>query len=259
MAVGGKNMKMRKASIVVTISIVALVSAATGFASATFTHESMVSGTGLVMVDNEMNTAPGNFSENLKITLHVHGCGEYDSGQLAKQEIVKKYGKLVSETITLEEDVTMTHKPMTLKSGSLILINEETAPMWKEDLCIMNYQIGTAMRELYTTVDYIRKNTKSNVTCLEPKCVDEKGDPKIKEKCVHGVGVVELDILSTVSGASHVGVLIEGSKKGAETIRVSEDYLGNFTIQKMLKTKEDKKKECKKDTKQWLECPSGDP
>jgi hypothetical protein len=242
MAVVGKNMKMRKASIVVTISIVALVSAATGFASATFTHESMVSGTGLVMVDNEMNTAPRNFSKNLKITLHVHGCGEYDTGQLAKQEIVKKYGKLVSETITLEEDVTMTHKQVTLKSGSMVLINEETAPMWKEDLCIKNYQIGTAMRELYTTADYIKKNTKSNVSCLEPKCVDEKGDPKIKEKCVHGVGVIELDILSTVSGASHVGVLIKGSKKDAETIRVSEDYLGNFTIQKTLKTKEDKKK-----------------
>lgn len=252
-------MKMRRVSIVVAISIVALVTTATGFASATFTHESMVSGTGLVMVDNEMNTVPGNFSENLKNTLHVHGCGEYDSGQLAKQEIVKKYGKLVSETITLEEDVTMTYKPVTLKSGSMVLINAETAPRWKEDLCIKNYQIGTAMRELYMSADYIKKNTKSNVTCLEPKCIDEKGDPKIKEKCVHGVGVVELDILSTVSGASHVGVLIKGSKRGAEAVRVSEDYLGNFTIQKALKTREDKKKVCKNDTEPWLVCPSGDP
>lgn len=252
-------MKKGKASIVVVISIVALVSTAIGFASATFTHESMVSGTGLVMVDNEMNTAPGNLSENLKNTLHLHGCGEYNMGHLAKQEILKKSGKLVSETITLDEDATMTYKPVTLKSGSMVLINEKTAPMWKEDLCLKNYQIGTAMRVSYMTADYIRKDTKSNVTCVEPKCVDEKGEPKIKEKCVDGVGVVEFEILSTVSGASHVGVLIKGYEKGAETIRVSEDYLGNFTIQKSLKTKEDKKKECKKDKNQWLGCPWGDP
>jgi hypothetical protein len=150
----------------------------------------------------------------------------------------------------------MTFKPVALTSGSMTLIDDESSIKWKEDLCIKNYQIGTAMRAKYTDADYIKKTIESNVTCVEPYRVDvDKWDDN-KETAVHGYGVAKMDILSTVSGASHIGVVVKNGGDPHKTmIRVSEDYIGNFTIEKNMKVKMLKYIVAPDDGKDWLPCP----
>ena len=266
-------MKKGNISIGVSIAIVALLFAGAGIAlagtenidSVYFYQESMVEGTGLVMVDKDLNTAPWDLAHNLETNLHIHGCGDYEVDQVLKLVLVGNYstpsGKLkrdVSQSITLCEDAEMTFKPVALTSGSMTLIDDESSIKWKEDLCIKNYQIATAMRAKYTDADYIKKTIESNVTCVEPYRVDvDKWDDN-KETAVHGYGVAKMDILSTVSGASHIGVVVKNTINPHITmIRVSEDYIGNFTIEKNMKVKVNKPWSAGKDDKEWLPCPFG--
>ena len=267
-------MKKGNISIGVAIAIVVLLFAGTGIALAGteniddvyFYQESMVEGTGLVMVDKDINTAPGPGypSHNLETNLHIHGCGDYEVDQVLKVVVVKNYktpsGKFirnVSQSIDYCEDAEMTFKPVTLTSGSMTLIDDDTSIKWKEDLCIKNYQINTAMRAKYTDADYIKKTIVSNVTCVEPYNVSKtKGIHKDqKETAVHGYGIAKMDILSTVSGASHIGVVVKARDPHITMIRVSEDYIGNFTIEKNMKVKMHKPITAKKDDKDWLPCP----
>jgi hypothetical protein len=262
----------RSISIGVAITIVALLFAATGIASAQFTQESIVSGTGLVMIDKDFNTDPGDRNESLATRVHTHGCGDYDADQTVTVEVLWRAGRAcgtfgpwgvrrVSSTIEYCEQAEMTHEPMTLTSGSMVLIDEESAPKWKQDLCIKNYQIGTAMTARFMDADYIKKDIKSKVTCVEAFCADREGDPCIKETAVRGFGLATLDIQSTVSGRSHVGVVSYGgpvlARPTAAVVRVSEDYIGNFTMEKHLKVNETKSIICVDDV-DWLGCPSGD-
>jgi len=266
-------MKKRNISIGVAIAIVALLFAGTGIALAGeenvddvyFYQESMVVGTGLVMVDKDISTAPWVPAHNLETNLHIHGCGDYEVDQTLKVVIVKKYktpsGKFdrnVSQSIDYCEDAEMTFKPVTLTSGSMTLIDDDTSVKWKEDLCIKNYQINTAMRAKYTDADYIKKTIESNVSCVEPynysKTVVPPDDKP--ETAVSGCGIAKMDILSTVSGASHIGVVVKDENDPHITmIRVSEDYIGNFTIEKHMKVKMNKPVKGGKDGKDWLPCP----
>jgi len=269
-------MKKGNISIGVAIAIVALLFAGTGIALAGtediddvyFYQESMVEGTGLVMVDKDINTAPGVPAHNLETNLHIHGCGDYEVDQVLTVTIVKKYNtpsgtwkRNVSQSIDFCEDAEMTFKPVALTSGSMTLIDDESSVKWKEDLCIKNYQIDTAMRAKYTDADYIKKTIVSNVSCVEPyklstpkaECNDYN-----KETGVHGCGIAKMDILSTVSGASHIGVVVKDDTDPHITmIRVSEDYIGNFSIEKHMKVKKDKPPSRKPDTTCWLPCPFG--
>jgi hypothetical protein len=276
-------MKKRNISIGVAIAIVTLLFAGTGIALAGteniddvyFYQESMVEGTGLVMVDKDISTMPVRYpwypwyrlypSHKLETNLHIHGCGDYEVDQVLKVVTVSNYstpsGKLnrpVSQSITLCEDAEMTFKPVALTSGSMTLIDDDTSVKWKEDLCIKNYQIGTAMRAKYTDADYIKKTIESNVTCVEAYRINNEaypGDP-IEETAVDGYGIAKMDILSTVSGASHIGVVVKDRYDPRITrIRVSEDYIGNFTIEKNMKVKVIKHEYAGKDDKEWLPCP----
>ncbi len=268
-------MKKRNISIGVAIAIVALLFAGTGIALAAdfddvyFYQESMVEGTGLVMVDKDINTVPGPGyplypSHNLETNLHIHGCGDYEVDQVLKVVTVLNYTQKgnrtiirpVTQSIDYCEDAEMTFKPVALTSGSMTLIDDESSVKWKEDLCIKNYQIGTAMRAKYTDADYIKKTIVSNVTCVEPYIVDKKCDPwDHKETAVHGYGIAKMDILSTVSGASHIGVIVKDRNPHITKIRVSEDYIGNFTIEKNMKVRIDKPGFAIDDGKDWLPCP----
>lgn len=274
-------MKKGNISIGVAIAIVTLLFAGTGIALAGteniedfyFYQESMVEGTGLVMVDKDISTygistIPWH-PHNLQTNLHIHGCGDYEVDQVLKLVREANYilnetsnGSIilirrpVSQSITLCEDAEMTFKPVALTSGSMTLIDDESSIKWKEDLCIKNYQIGTAMRAKYTDADYIKKTIESNVTCVEPYALNvDKWDDN-KETAVHGYGVAKMDILSTVSGASHIGVVVKNGGDPHKTmIRVSEDYIGNFTIEKNMKVKMLKIVIAPKDDKEWLPCP----
>ncbi|NAT10074.1 hypothetical protein C4E22_00710 [ANME-1 cluster archaeon AG-394-G06] len=270
-------MKKGNISIGVAIAIVVLLFAGTGIALAGteniddvyFYQESMVEGTGLVMVDKDINTAPWNPAHNLETSLHIHGCGDYEVDQVLKVVVVKSYrtpsGKFkrdVSQSIDYCEDAEMTFKPVALTSGSMTLIDDESSVKWKEDLCIKNYQINTAMRAKYTDADYIKKTIVSNVTCVEPYELDEdtKDLPPCddyKETGVHGYGIAKMDILSTVSGASHIGVVVKDRDPHITMIRVSEDYIGNFTIEKNMKVKINKPPKSTPDNGTWLPCPFG--
>ena len=266
-------MKKGNVSIGVAIAIVALLFAGTGIALAGeenvddfyFYQESMVEGTGLVMVDKDLNTAPWVPSHNLETNLHIHGCGDYEVDQVLKVTIVKNYktpsGKFnrnVSQSIDYCEDAEMTFKPVALTSGSMTLIDDDTSVKWKEDLCIKNYQINTAMRAKYTDADYIKKTIESNVSCVEPYKADVDEWDDNKEVAVSGCGIAKMDILSTVSGASHIGVVVKEWRDPHITkIRVSEDYIGNFTIEKNMKVKVNKPWSAGKDDKEWLPCPFG--
>nr|QNO54951.1 hypothetical protein MCEIKFBD_00012 [Methanosarcinales archaeon ANME-1 ERB7] len=268
-------MKKRNISIGVAIAIAALLFAGTGIALAGeenvedfyFYQESMVEGTGLVMVDKDINTvpAPGYPSHNLETNLHIHGCGDYEVDQVLKVVIVKNYytpngtwNRDVSQSIDYCEDAMMTFKPVALTSGSMTLIDDESSILWKEDLCIKNYQIDTAMRAKYTDASYIKKTIESNVSCVEPYLINNEaypGDPNY-ETTVSGCGIAKMDILSTVSGASHIGVVVKARDDPHITmIRVSEDYIGNFTIDKHMKVKMNKPGDTGKDGKEWLPCP----
>ena len=266
-------MKKGNINVGVAIAIVALLFAGTGIALAGvedvdlvyFYQESMVEGTGLVMVDKDINTAPRDLSHNLETNLHIHGCGDYEVDQTLKAVIVGRYNtptgtwnRNVSQSIEYCEDAEMTFKPVTLTSGSMTLIDDDTSIKWKEDLCIKNYQIGTAMRALYTDADYIKKTIESNVSCVEPYLLNNDKWDKNYETAVRGYGIAKMDILSTVSGASHVGVVVKDSDPHITLLRVSEDYIGNFTIEKNMKVKMIKPINTTKDGKDWLECPSGD-
>jgi len=270
-------MKKGNISIGVAIAIAALLFVGTGIVLAGeenvdavyFYQESMVEGTGLVMVDKDINTAPepgpGYPSHNLETNLHIHGCGDYEVDQTLKVVIVKRYKtpsgefkRNVSQSIDYCEDAMMTFKPVALTSGSMTLIDDDTSVKWKEDLCIKNYQIDTAMRAKYTDADYIKKTIESNVSCVEPYLINNEaypGDPNY-ETAVSGCGIAKMDILSTVSGASHIGVVVKDDTDHHITmIRVSEDYIGNFTIDKHMKVKMNKPGDTGKDDAEWLPCP----
>ena len=288
--------------VAIAIAIVALLFAGTGIALAGtedinevyFYQESMVAGTGLVMVDKDINTVPWNPAQNLETTLHIHGCGDYEVDQTLKAVVVSKYATLggawtrapgpaavpvwrppgtwlrdVSQSIDYCEDAMMTFKPITIQSGSMTLIDDDTSIKWKEDLCIKNHQIGTAMRAKYTDADYIKKTIESNVSCVEPYRRNNEGWPNPTwEESVSGCGIAKMDILSTVSGASHIGVVVKDitskSARGLNgdphttILRVSEDYIGNFTIDKHMKVKMNKPWGAGKDDKEWLPCPWGE-
>jgi hypothetical protein len=98
-------MKKRNISIGVAIAIVALLFAGTGIALAGteniddvyFYQESMVEGTGLVMVDKDISTMqrypwyrwyP---AHKLETNLHIHGCGDYEVDQVLKVVMVSNY------------------------------------------------------------------------------------------------------------------------------------------------------------------------
>lgn len=277
-------MKIGNISIGVAIAIVAFLFAGTGIALAGtvdvediyFYQESMVEGTGLVMVDKDISTMPWNPAHNLETNLHIHGCGDYEVDQVLKAVIVSNYytpngtwNRDVRQSIEYSEDAEMTFKPVALTSGSMTLIDDESSILWKEDLCIKNYQIGTAMRAKYTDASYIKKTIESNVSCVEPYRVNEtethlgESNP---ETAVAGYGIAKMDILSTVSGASHIGVVVKditsntyirGSYSDPHTtiLRVSEDYIGNFTIEKHLKVKMNKPGISVDDDEEWLPCP----
>ena len=270
-------MKKRNISIGVAIAIVALLFAGMGIALAGyetiedvyFYQDSMVVGTGLVMVDKDINTAPGPGypSHNLETNLHIHGCGDYEVDQVIKVVILSnystpsgKFNRSVSQSIDYCEDAMMTFKPVALTSGSMTLIDDDTSVKWKEDLCIKNYQIDTAMRAKYTDADYIKKTIESNVSCVEPYRINNEaypGDPT-HETAVSGYGIAKMDIRSTVIGASHIGVVVKDKNDPHITmIRVSEDYIGNFTIEKHMKVKMNKPIAGGKDDKGWLPCPFG--
>jgi hypothetical protein len=265
-------MKKGNISIGVAIAIVALLFAGTGIALADevniedsyFYQESMVEGTGLVMVDKDISTMPWYPSENLETNLHIHGCGDYEVDQTLKAVIVSNYytpngtfNRNVSQSIEYCEDAELVYKPVTLTSGSMTLIDDESSIKWKEDLCIENHQINTAMRAKYTDASYIKKTIESNVTCVEPYNVSvTKGVyPDKKETAVFGYGLAKMDILSTVSGASHVGVVVKDTDPHITIIRVSEDYIGNFTIEKNMKVKMNKPWTAVKEKGEWLPCP----
>ncbi|MGB7001483.1 MAG: hypothetical protein WBE22_05655 [Halobacteriota archaeon] len=265
-------MKKRNISIGMAIAIVALLFAGTGIALAGeenvdriyFYQESMVEGTGLVMVDKDISTMPWNPAHNLETNLHIHGCGDYEVDQVLKAVIVDRYytpngtfNRPVSQSIDYCEDAEMTFKPVTLTSGSMTLIDDDTSILWKEDLCIKNYQIDTAMRAKYTDASYIKKTIESNVSCVEPYIADVDEWDENKETAVSGCGIAKMDILSTVSGASHIGVVVKARDDPHITmIRVSEDYIGNFTIDKHMKVKMNKPYDTDdKDGKEWLPCP----
>jgi hypothetical protein len=286
-------MKKGNISIGVAIAIVALLFAGMGIALAGtenvdevyFYQESMVEGTGLVMVDKDISTAPWVPSQNLETNLHIHGCGDYDVDQTLKAVIVSKYATLggtygpgnvyrpagtflgdVSQSIDYCEDAEMTFKPVALTSGSMTLVDDESSILWKEDLCIKNHQIGTAMRAKYTDASYIKKTIESNVTCVEPYLKNNEGYPDpIFEEGVSGYGIAKMDILSTVSGASHIGVVVKDitsqtlrapfGDPHTTILRVSEDYIGNFTIEKNMKVKMNKPSSGQEDYKDWLPCP----
>jgi hypothetical protein len=262
----------RTISVGLAISIVVVLFAAMGIASAVFTQDSIVSGTGLVMIDKDFNTAPGDLNHNLVTRIHTHGCGDYDADQVVTLEVIDVYGSTGTFTrhnrssIDFCEQAEMTYEPMTLTSGSMVLIDEESAPKWKQDLCIKNYQIGTAMTARYMNADYISKDIVSTVSCIEPYCINSRADPwSHRETAVPGVGLAKLDILSTVTGKSHVGVVsygvpVLGISRPIAAIRVSEDYIGNFTMEKHMKVKIDKVPvpPCGSDDNEWLVCPSGD-
>ncbi|MGB3458187.1 MAG: hypothetical protein WBB08_02595 [Halobacteriota archaeon] len=267
-------MKKGNISIGMAIAIVALLFAGTGIALAGeenvdriyFYQESMVEGTGLVMVDKDISTMPWNPAHNLETNLHIHGCGDYEVDQTLKVVIVDRYytpngtfNRNVSQSIDYCEDAEMTFKPVTLTSGSMTLIDDDTSILWKEDLCIKNYQIGTAMRAKYTDASYIKKTIESNVSCVEPYLINNEAYPGESnyETAVSGCGIAKMDILSTVSGASHIGVVVKARDDPHITmIRVSEDYIGNFTIDKHMKVKMNKPYDTDdKDGKEWLPCP----
>ena len=264
-------MKKGNISIGVAIAIVALLFAGTGIALAGeenvddfyFYQESMVEGTGLVMVDKDLNTAPWVPSENLETNLHIHGCGDYEVDQTLKVVLVENYytpngtwNRDVSQSIDYCEDAEMTFKPVSITSGSMTLIDDESSILWKEDLCIKNHQINTAMRAKYTDASYIKKTIVSNVSCVEPYVADVDEWDENKETAVSGCGIAKMDISSTVSGASHIGVVVKDWRDPHTTIlRVSEDYIGNFTITKNMKVKMNKPWDAGKDKKEWLPCP----
>jgi hypothetical protein len=267
-------MKKGNISIGVAIAIVALLFAGTGNVLAGyqtiddvyFYQESMVEGTGLVMVDKDISTAPWFPSENLETNLHIHGCGDYEVDQTLKAVIVSNYttpsgtpNRAVSQSIEYCEDAELVYKPVAITSGSMTLIDDESSIKWKEDLCIKNNQIRTAMRAKYTDADYIKKTIESNVTCVEPYLLDKNdaypGESN-PETLVFGYGLAKMDILSTVSGASHVGVVVKDMLDlKRDQIRVSEDYIGNFTIEKNMKVKMSKWIATHGDGKDWLPCP----
>ncbi|MBE9594592.1 MAG: hypothetical protein IMF19_14060, partial [Proteobacteria bacterium] len=137
---------------------------------------------------------------------------------------------------------------------------DDTSILWKEDLCIKNYQIGTAMRAKYTDADYIKKSIDSKVFCINPKREDkDTKDCLIKdnrETEVPGYGIAKMNILSTVSGASHVGVVVKDIVDHHITkIRVSEDYIGNFNMTKHMEVKMLKHVGAPSDDICWLPCP----
>jgi hypothetical protein len=125
------------------------------------------------------------------------------------------------------------------------------------------------MRAKYTDADYIKKTIESNVTCVEPYRRNTEGWPdRTWEEGVSGCGIAKMDILSTVSGASHIGVVVKDLTSqtlraplgNAHTtiLRVSEDYIGNFTIDKHMTVKMNKPAPLgDRDRREWLPCPFG--
>ncbi|HID20576.1 MAG TPA: hypothetical protein EYP28_06550 [Methanophagales archaeon] len=219
---------MKKVSILVTVSMVALIFAAAGIASAiTFRHTLAVSGDGLVAVNKEVSTG------NLTTQFNQHGCGNYSIKQVLDYSTRKKN---TSISITLEEDAAMAYKPETLQAGMPI---PGDGLKFRDDLCIKNRHIGATMSVAYTYADSIIKETRSEVSYLP---------------------AAELDIQSRVTGAAHVGVLLKDPNDPYETrVHVSEDYIGTFYLLKWLEIKDEKKpkSETENETEDyWLVCPS---
>jgi hypothetical protein len=250
---------MKKVSIVAGISmVVVLIFAAAGIASAvTFNSTSTVHGDGFVAICEELTAG------NLKTQFTQHGCGNYDVEQVvnykiepAINETYKYYPKNAEYTsIFFEEDATLTHAPETLHFGMTI---PGDVLKFKEDLCIKNYQIGAAMRELYLYVDSLTKEVDSKLICMPAYCEDTNEDG-INETARGGYGLAELNTQSQVTGAAHIGVLLKKPEDPHVTlVRVSDDYIGTFEIVKELEIRDEKSIKCPDDelVYGWLDCPS---
>ncbi|HID20575.1 MAG TPA: hypothetical protein EYP28_06545 [Methanophagales archaeon] len=254
-----KKKKMKEVSILVTVSMVALIFAAAGIASAvTFKQTSTVIGDGVIAVHEELTAG------NLKTQFTQHGCGNYNVEQVVDyklepvmNESYKFYPKKAQNaSITFKEEATLTFIPETLQLGMTI---PGDVLKFKEELCIKNYQIGAAMRERYLYVDTLTKETESELVCEPACCVDENEDG-INETAIYGFGIAELNTKSQVSGAAHIGVLLKKPEDPHVTlVRVSDDYTGTFEIVKWLEIKDAKKLKCPEDNETvygWLDCPS---
>jgi hypothetical protein len=247
---------MKEVSTVAGISMVVLIFAAVGIASAvTFNSTSTVHGDGFVSVTEELTAG------NLTMRFTQHGCGNYGVEQKVEyliepgvNETYKNYTKKVEiASIFFEEDATLTYVPKTLQFGMTI---PGDVLKFKEDLCIKNYQIGAAMRELYLYVDSLTKEVDSKLICMPAYCEDTNEDG-INETARKGYGLAELNTQSQVTGAAHIGVLLKKPEDPHVTlVRVSDDYIGTFKIVKELEIEDSKSIECPDDPESWLACPS---
>jgi hypothetical protein len=185
------------------IIIIVILLFATSMASAvSFTSKSDVSGFGYAYETGDLQTHPGHFTQNRAAAMSHQGGGDYN----AKQEIAYR-----DYSVRVDEEMNLTYSPVNFTFGSSTV---NFSSKWDSDICNKNYKSvmkwKTAFSECYCYADHIKKDTHSIVTASRSM----------------------LAIDSAVNGTAHVGAIIK--YKSSVDIELSEDYVGNFTLNEEL-------------------------
>ncbi|HID20574.1 MAG TPA: hypothetical protein EYP28_06540 [Methanophagales archaeon] len=187
-----------------SIIVIAMLLFAISIASAaTFTGKSEVSGVGYVYETGDLQTHPGDFKLNRATALSHQGSGNY----YIKQEIsYRKY------SVKVNEEMNLTYSAVNYTIGSSTL---NLSSKWNANICNKNYKSvykwKTAFSERYGYADHLEKDTYSYVSSSKST----------------------LTIDSAVNGTAHIGAILK-HKKSSVNIELSEDYVGNFTLNEEL-------------------------
>jgi hypothetical protein len=198
-----RGAERRRAGRYIIIIVIVILLFATSMASAVkFTGKSDVSGVGYVYETGDLQTHPGDCTVNRAATMSHQGGGDYN----AKREITYR-----DYSVKVDEEMNLTYSPVNFTFGSSTV---NFSSKWDSDICNKNYRSvnkwKTAFSERYCYADHIKKDTHSYVTSSQST----------------------LAIHSAVNGTAHVGAIIR--YKPSVDIELSEDYVGNFTLNEEL-------------------------
>jgi hypothetical protein len=230
---------MKAGSVCIFIALVLLcILLAPSFAynKITFTEDADVSGFGYVNVKKVFQTRPGDLEKNRVTEFVQHGAGSYESAEAVTYK-GRKSGSTTSDSIEFSEDSILESAPVSL--GGLVLNSK-----WKDCLRTKNYRlkssggwIGAVLRECYRDAAYLEKSSSSYV----------------------GYYNSTLTACSEVNGTAQVDALVKDYYTGETIAKLSEFYMGNFTIEEDMEVTRPEPTPKPVSEKVWLPCPWGEP
>jgi hypothetical protein len=182
-------------TLLIGICICMLFTAGITSAYVTYTEDSAVSGVGYVSVNKDFQTYPDNFTKNRATTFVQHGTGSYDTEQ------------------KFSEDSQLEYSPVSLDGINL-------SSKWYANLRNENHRlnntgawIGAVLSERYTNADHIEKDTHSYVNYMKSV----------------------LETSTEVNGTTQIAAIVKDKATGETIAKLSECYVGNFTLNEKLK------------------------